>query len=125
MKRRLLIVAVSIVVVLAAYVAAYLSVRRKDESQQPFYVTIRYGTDRLAVRCVNASFADDAPGMVTAMLSNDLWYNPYEHYTVATDGIFVTLESRDKIAFLKVFRPLEWCELRATHVGPRRSEPTP
>ena len=105
--------------VLLIYGVAYVCIREKDVAQRPFCVTIRYGEERLAVRCVGTNFVVDAPGMVTASrLRDDPWFNPLTNYTVSVSGSYVTLNRHRSRTLLRIFRPLEWVELAVTRVGP-------
>jgi hypothetical protein len=110
------------VAALSIYGVAYLCIREKDVTQLPFYVTIRYGEERLAVRCVNTNFVADAADMVTAgRFPNDPEFNPLRIYNVSVSGSYVTMNRHDSRNLRRVFRPLEWVELGVTRVGPKRA----
>lgn len=99
-----------------AYSLAYVAMRHKDISQRPFYVIIRYGTDRLVVRCCAANFVEDAPGQASLSITEDPWFDPEGEYSISRLGLFVTMNRHGSLCPQRVFWPLERCELLFTRV---------
>jgi len=105
-----------------AYVSTYLMLRERHLEYRPFYLAITYGEDRLVVRCINRKFLEDnAVLQMMGHLRTDYGRYPEARYWIETNGLFVVMDRKDTLGWRRVFRPLEFMELKQMRFFPNQA----